>query len=72
MSVALAPAVCCIDTGFHNSLLLRTLRKFKTVLAAKDEAEVRAMASISIANCMFDNVDKVSSNLVYTIINIAI
>jgi hypothetical protein len=30
------------------------------------------MASISIANCAFDNVDKVSFDLGYNIINIAI
>jgi hypothetical protein len=53
-------------------MLLRTLQKFKTVLAARDEAEVRAMAAVSVANCAFDNVDKVSFNLGYNILNIAI
>lgn len=56
----------------NKKLLLRTLRKFKTVLAEKDEAEVRAMAAVSIANCTFDNVDKVSFNPGYNIINTAI
>jgi hypothetical protein len=53
-------------------MLFRTLEKFKIVLAAKDEAEVRAMAAVSVAHCAFDNVDKVNFNLGYNIINMAI
>ena len=53
-------------------MLSRTLEKFKTVLAAKDEAEVRAMATISIAHFAFDNLDKVNFNLGYNVLNITI
>jgi hypothetical protein len=35
------------------------VQRFKTALAAKDEVEVRGMASITTADCVFDNINKV-------------
>ena len=39
--------------------IYRSVQRFKNMLAVKDEVEVRSMASITTAHCVFDNINKV-------------